>query len=61
MFDAINRIVKAAPSVWMYYCYNAEYLFYPFCETRSVGELLAFHTEERRKRNAVPRDRPLCR
>ncbi len=48
VFDAINRITKAAPSVWMYYCYNAEYLFYPFCETRSVGELLAFHTEERR-------------
>ncbi len=32
----------------MYYCYNAEYLFFPFCETRTVGEMLAFHTEERR-------------
>ncbi len=48
VFDAINRITKTAPSVWMYYCYNAEYLFYPFCETRSIGELLAFHAEERR-------------
>ncbi len=48
VFDAINRITKVAPSVWMYYCYNAEYLFYPFCETRSIGELLAFHAEERR-------------
>ncbi|WP_245626810.1 hypothetical protein [Aestuariivita boseongensis] len=45
---ALNRIIKSAPGVWMYYCFNGEYLFYPFCETRSVGEMLAFHTEERR-------------
>ncbi|SDW74752.1 hypothetical protein SAMN05444358_1011654 [Ruegeria halocynthiae] len=49
VFDAINRITQAAQGVWVYYCYNAEYLFYPFCETRTVGELLAFHSEERRK------------
>ncbi|MDX1742077.1 MAG: hypothetical protein R3186_00570 [Ruegeria sp.] len=48
VFDTINRIIQAAPDIWMYYCYNAEYLFFPFCETRTVGELLAFHAEERR-------------
>lgn len=48
VFDTINRLIQAAPGLWMYYCYNAEYLFFPFCETRTVGELLAFHTEERR-------------
>ncbi|WP_113913507.1 glycosyltransferase family 2 protein [Roseovarius dicentrarchi] len=47
--DAMNRLIgAAAPGTWLYYCFNAEYLFYPFCESRSVGELLAFHTEERR-------------
>ncbi|WP_297769649.1 glycosyltransferase family 2 protein [uncultured Roseovarius sp.] len=46
--DAVNAVINAAPSVWMYYCYNAEYLFYPFCETRTVAEMLSFHTEERR-------------
>ena len=46
--DAINRIIAGAPGAWMYYCYNAEYLFFPFCETRSVVEMLAFHSEERR-------------
>lgn len=46
--DAINRIIDAAPGIWMYYCYNAEYLFFPFCETRSVSEMLTFHEEERR-------------
>ncbi len=48
VFEAINRVIQAAPGVWMYYCYNAEYLFFPFCETRTVSEMLAFHTEERR-------------
>ncbi|MEP3675071.1 glycosyltransferase family 2 protein [Sulfitobacter sp.] len=46
--DAINALIAAAPDQWIYYCYNAEYLFYPFCETRAVTEMLAFHTEERR-------------
>lgn len=44
----VNAVIAAAPGRWMYYCFNAEYLFYPFCETRRVGELLAFHSDERR-------------
>ncbi|MDD9724434.1 hypothetical protein PVV74_03090 [Roseovarius sp. SK2] len=46
--EAVNRVIEAAPGLWLYYCFNAEYLFFPFCETRTVGEMLAFHTEERR-------------
>lgn len=46
---AVNGVINAVPSgTWMFYCYNAEYLFHPFCETRTVGEMLAFQTEERR-------------
>lgn len=49
MEKAVNQIIAALPAgTWMYYCYNAEFLFHPFCETRTVGEMLAFHTEERR-------------
>ena len=45
----VNAIQPALPEkTWLYYGYNAEFLFYPFSETRSVGELLAFHAEERR-------------
>lgn len=45
----VNTINRALPEkTWLYYGYNAEFLFYPFSETRSVGELLAFHAEERR-------------
>jgi hypothetical protein len=48
MMTAVNRLIEAAPGLWFYACFNAEYLFYPFCETRNIRELLAFHTEERR-------------
>ncbi|MFQ6554179.1 glycosyltransferase family 2 protein [Aestuariibius insulae] len=44
----VNRVAAACPGLWIYYCYNTEYLFYPFCESRTIGELLAFNTEERR-------------
>lgn len=47
--DAVNQIIVAAPEVWFFYGYNAEYLHFPFCETRSLGELLAFNAEERRR------------
>jgi len=46
--EAVNAVIAAAGQQWLYYCYNAEYLFFPFCETRTIGEMLAFHTEERR-------------
>ncbi len=46
--NAINKTINALPNMWMYYCYNAEYLFFPFSETRSIADLLCFHTEERR-------------
>ncbi len=46
--ETVNAVIAAAPDIWFYYGFNAEYLFYPFCETRNAAELLAFHTEERR-------------
>jgi hypothetical protein len=46
--ELVSKVIEAAPGLWMYYCFNAEYLFFPFCETRSVGEMLSYHTEERR-------------
>lgn len=47
--DIVNALNRALPEkTWLYYCYNAEFLYFPFCESRTIGELLAFHTEERR-------------
>jgi hypothetical protein len=47
--DIVNGVAAALPEkTWLYYCYNTEFLFYPFSETRTVGEMLAFHAEERR-------------
>ncbi|MGY3437894.1 MULTISPECIES: hypothetical protein [unclassified Marinovum] len=44
----VNAVMPTAGDIWLYGCYNAEYLFYPFCETRTIGAMLAFHAEERR-------------
>ncbi|MDO5646471.1 glycosyltransferase family 2 protein [Paracoccus sp. (in: a-proteobacteria)] len=47
--DAVNQFIPLVPEgTWLHYGFNAEFLFFPFCETRRVGEMLAFHTEERR-------------
>lgn len=47
--DAVNRLIAAVPTgTWLYYCFNAEFLYFPFAETRRIGEMLAFHMEERR-------------
>jgi hypothetical protein len=48
LVHAVNQAIARLPGAWLHYCYNAEYLFFPFCETRSVSELLTFHAEERR-------------
>jgi hypothetical protein len=45
---ALNAMMDRIAGAWVHACYNAEYLFFPFCETRRIGEMLAFHAEERR-------------
>lgn len=46
---AVNALNDAVPpGTWIYYGFNAEFLFFPFCESRSIAEMLAFHAEERR-------------
>ena len=47
--NAINTMMDSLDGAWIHCCYNAEYLFFPFCETRRIREMLTFHTEERRR------------
>ncbi len=46
--DAVNAVMDAVAGEWIHYCFNGEFLFYPFCEDRSVAEVATFITEERR-------------
>lgn len=46
--EAVNKLNDAFVGRWLYYCYNAEYLHFPFCEDRSILELITFIGEERR-------------
>ena len=46
---SLNALIGAAPpKTWIFSCFNAEFLWYPFLESRLVGELCTFQSEERR-------------
>ncbi|WP_374644731.1 hypothetical protein [Tabrizicola sp.] len=49
LVGAVNQMIDRVAGAWLHYCHNTEYLFFPFCETRRVGEMLTFHAEERRE------------
>jgi hypothetical protein len=51
---AVNAMMDRVAGAWLHCCYNAEYLFHPFRETRSIREMLAFHAEERRAAMLTP-------
>lgn len=46
--EAVNTLIDLCPGQWLHYCFNGEYLFLPFSESRSVGEAAIFMEEERR-------------
>jgi hypothetical protein len=46
--NAVNAMMDRIAGAWVHCCYNAEYLFFPFRETRRIREMLTFHSEERR-------------
>jgi hypothetical protein len=46
---AVNALIDKMPGQWLHYCYNGEYLFYPFCEDRRIGEMVNWVLEERRR------------
>lgn len=45
---ALGPALRALRGRWVHVCFNAEFLFFPCCETRRVGDLAAFMEEERR-------------
>ncbi len=47
--DVVNALIEKVPGQWIHYCYNGEYLFFPFCEDRTVTELVTWVMEERRE------------
>lgn len=46
--DILNRIIRASAGKWIYYAFNAEYLYFPYCEDRSIIDAITFMEEERR-------------
>lgn len=46
--QTLNPILAGLAGRWVYYGYNAEYLYFPFCETRSISDAAQFVSEEQR-------------
>ena len=45
----IAPILPQLKNRWVYWGYNAEYLFFPFCEARTISDAAQFVAEERRE------------
>lgn len=45
----LNAIAARYPSRWIVWCWAGEYLFFPYCETRTIDDLTDFLGEERRR------------
>ena len=45
----LNHICAKLTDHFVYWGYNAEFLYFPFCESRTIKDLAIFLTEERRK------------
>ncbi len=46
--EAVNRLLPRMRGQWLYAGFNAEYLFFPFCESRRITGLIEFVEQERR-------------
>jgi hypothetical protein len=44
----LNLLIAAHPGRWILICFSGDFLFYPFAESRSVGDLIEFLGAERR-------------
>lgn len=48
MADVVNRCLPMFDGGWVMVCYNGEFLYFPFCETRSISDVTRFVTQEKR-------------
>ena len=46
--DVINKLIAAAAGRWMLVCFNGEFLFYPYRESRLIQDFTEFLSWERR-------------
>ncbi|WP_316015470.1 glycosyltransferase family 2 protein [Roseobacter sp. HKCCA0434] len=44
----LNRLIDRFAGRWVYWCFNAEFLYFPFMETRGIRDFTGFLEEERR-------------
>ncbi|MEM1160770.1 MAG: hypothetical protein AAGJ28_07535 [Pseudomonadota bacterium] len=47
--DLLNALFDMLDGRWVLWLWNGEFLVYPYCETRSLPEMISFLKDERRK------------
>ncbi|MEM7506681.1 MAG: hypothetical protein AAF415_08030 [Pseudomonadota bacterium] len=47
--EAMNQLIAGLQGRWMHWLNNAEFLFFPWCETRTINDLASFLKDERRR------------
>lgn len=47
--DALNALFAALAGRWLVWHHAGEFVFFPFCETRTLGDIAAFLDSERRR------------
>lgn len=46
--ELLNQMLDSLAGRWVYFGYNAEFLYFPFCEGRQISDAAQFIDEERR-------------
>ena len=46
--EHLNTLMDVLSGRWVFWGFNAEFLFYPYCESRTITDLTSFIQEERR-------------
>lgn len=46
--NCLNSAISAFPDYWIFHCFNSEFLYFPFSETRKIQDFLLFSDDEKR-------------
>ena len=50
--DVVNRCMPLFDGGWVMTCYNGEFLYFPFCETRTIADVTQFVAQD--QRSSIP-------
>ncbi|MGB0905342.1 MAG: hypothetical protein ACPGVJ_10640, partial [Mangrovicoccus sp.] len=46
---AYSALADRVAGAWLFGCWNGEFLYFPYCDSRTIGDLTSFAADERRR------------